>query len=440
MHLRKAGAPSFVAFLVFLMTSSSVAKADFFLHTWEDHYEPLHSTFLDTQALIYSTSSNYDPTGTRFAPTTLTSYTRYEADGLLSLGVSDRFSIFGRLSYASINLNSTTANAGTAYGLTDQSIGANYRLYQSNSPANSSADSSKSSGRTPFIFDLQLQADLPAYNNNNSDTNSTPYFGDGTVDVTFGGFLKLPLSQGSNGSVFLTGGLGYSYRSSSYSAAIPWSVLAHFERHGSGLFANAGAVGYQSLKNDGRGITVASQSSLNTLSPGSGGSFITSAINPSLIRLQAHLGYKLESGSAFLVGLDQSVWGQDAPYGTIVSFGFQTHFGEDSSSYSTNANGVKTRHSSLAHQGFVNYSMDAHVMKSNDRLNLVKIDKGQGDGVEPGQVFDIYKPLTDGSAGEAVARCEVVSVKSSEAALSVTEYYKEIAIEDGFLAKRLIEN
>lgn len=433
MHLRKAAVPFLIAFLVLgsVLGTSTQARADFLIHTWEDHYEPLHSTFLDTKALIYSTSSNYDPTGTRFAPTTLTSYKRYEGDGLLAIGLSDRFSIFGRLAYASVNLTSTTSNAGTAYGLLDQSVGASFRVYQS--------DTAKNPTRTPFIFDLQLQADLPAYNNNNADTNSTPYLGDGTVDVTFGGFLKLPVSQGTNGSVFVTGGLGYSYRSSSYSAAIPWSVLANFERHHSGIFASAGAVGYQSLKNDGRGITIANQAALNTLSPGSGGSFITSAVNPSLIRLQGNLGYKMESGSSLLFGLDQSVWGQDAPYGLVISFGFQTHFGEDAGSYTTSTGG-KTRRNSLSHQGFVNYSLDAHVLKSNDRLNLVKIDKGQGDGVEPGQVFDIYKPLTDGSAGEAVARCEVVSVKSGEAALSVTEYYKEIAIEDGFLAKRLIEN
>jgi hypothetical protein len=432
MRFGQAALPFLVA--LFVLGATSSAQADFLVHTWEDHYEPLHSTFLDAKALLYSTSSNYDPTGTRFAPTSLTSYKRYEGDGLLAIGISDRFSIFGRLGYASINLNSTTSNAGTAYGLVDQSIGANFRVYQSDVNA-------KNSHRTPFVFDLQLQADLPAYNNNTADTNSTPYMGDGTVDVTFGGFLKLPISQSTNGAVFLTGGLGYSYRSASYSAAIPWSVLANFERHRSGLFASAGAVGYQSLKNDGRGITIANQSALNTLSPGSGGSFITSAVNPSLIRLQGTLGYKLDSGSSLLFGLDQSVWGQDAPYGLVVSFGFQTHFGESASSYSSaGGGGGHSRRTALPHQGFVNYSLDAHVLKSNERLNLVKIDKGQGDGVEPGQVFDIYKPLADGSAGEAVARCEVVSAKSGEAALSVTEYYKEIAIEDGFLAKRLIEN
>jgi hypothetical protein len=422
--------------LLILLTSLP-ARADFLIHTWEDHYEPLHSTFLDTTALIYSTSSNYDPTGTRFTPSTLTSYKREEADGLLAIGISDRFSIFGRLAYASVNLSSTTANAGTAFGLVDQSVGVNFRVFQSRQ-----SDTSKNSTRTPFIFDLQLQADLPAYNNNTADTNSTPYLGDGTVDVTFGGFLRLPISQGTNGSVFLTGGLGYSHRSAGYSAAIPFSVLANFERRRSGVFASAGVVGYESLKNDSRGITIANQSALNTLSPGSGGSFITSAVNPSLIRVQGNLGYKMDSGSAFLFGLDQSIWGQDAPYGLIISLGFQTHFGEEASSYSSSGSGGggKSRRNSLAHQGFVNYSLDAHVLKSNDRLNLVKIDRGQGDGVEPGQIFDIYKPLTDGSAGEAVARCEVVSVKSGEAALSVTEYYKEIAIEDGFLAKRLIEN
>jgi hypothetical protein len=416
-----------------LAALAPAAHADFFLHGWEDHYQPLDSVFLDVEGLYYSTSQNFDPNGNKYLPTNLTSYKRTEGDGLLAFGVFNQLSLFGRLSFASVNLTSSGTYNGTSTGAGDQTLGATFRAFQKQL---STSDSRTKAAQIPISLDLQLQTDIPAYNNNNADTNMTPYLGDGTVDVTFGAFLKVPLTQSSSGNLFLLSGLGYEYRSSSYSAAVPWSILAQFERHTSGFIFNAGVLGYQSLKDDNRGISVSSTSSLNNLSPGTGGSFMSSAINPSLIRLRGSVGYQLEGGSAILVAVDQAVWGQDAPYGTLVSLGFQTHFGVSSSASVSK----RTHEVPLTHQGFVNYSMDAHVVKSNDRLSLVKIDKGAGDGVEVGQLFDIYKPLSDGTAGEAIARCEVVSVKSDQAALNVLEYYKEVFIDEGFLAKRLIQN
>ena len=93
-----------------------------------------------------------------------------------------------------------------------------------------------------------------------------------------------------------------------------------------------------------------------------------------------------------------------------------------------------------ANQGIQDYSLEATVTKANDRLNLVKIDKGSIDGVEKGQVFDIFSVRSDGRAAEAVARAQVTSVKSDEAALTIIEYFKEKNINEGFIAKRLFNN
>jgi hypothetical protein len=427
----KLALSSAAASLLFLCPTGG-ARADFVLHHWEDEFEPLHSAFLNGQFVYYSTGQNYDPNGTRFLPAGLDSYKRYEGDVLGSFGILDRISVFGRLSWGGVNLTSATStHAGTASGLLDQSLGGTIRLYQSE------PNSRRRNARIPLSLDFQVQADLPTYSNTNADDNHTPYLGDGTVDVSMGGFLTIPITQTASGYLLFTGGGAYSWRSDKYSAAIPWSLTAKYLPRATGVLANVSIFGYQSVKNDGREITVANASDLNNLSPGSGGSFITSAINPSLITLRGQVGYQMKSGSAFTAAFDQSIWGQDAPYGLAVIFGFQTHFGESAESPYDSRLPHDYNHSN---KGFLNYSLDAHVLRSNDRLNLVKIDKGTSEGVAVGQIFDVFATQSDGTAGPAIARCEVVSVKSDEAALNVTEYFKEMWIEEGYLAKRLIQN
>lgn len=86
----------------------------------------------------------------------------------------------------------------------------------------------------------------------------------------------------------------------------------------------------------------------------------------------------------------------------------------------------------------MNYSLDARVLKSNDRLNLVKIDKGGEDGIEVGQVFDIFQTNPDGTSKLAIARGEVAYTKSHEAVIRITEFFEQVSIDPGFAAKRLI--
>jgi hypothetical protein len=72
-------------------------------------------------------------------------------------------------------------------------------------------------------------------------------------------------------------------------------------------------------------------------------------------------------------------------------------------------------------------------------MNLVKIDKGSQDGIVAGQMIDIFNTKQDSNPGEAIARARVSSVRPDESALEIIEYYKEISIEEGFIARRLIE-
>jgi hypothetical protein len=90
-------------------------------------------------------------------------------------------------------------------------------------------------------------------------------------------------------------------------------------------------------------------------------------------------------------------------------------------------------------QGFVSYSLEGHVARVSDRINQLRIDKGQQQGVEVGQIFDIFVVKPDGTVGESVARCKVTSVKSDDSNLTILEYFREVWIEEGFLARRLVQ-
>jgi hypothetical protein len=410
--------------------TASAARADFYLHQWEDQYQPLGSGYFDGEFTYYSTTENFDPDGNKFLPTGLQSYKRYEGDALASYGLFDKFSIYGRLAYGEVSL-AASSHAGSSYGLMDQSVGGTYHLYQK----------APTKGQTHTVsVDAQAQVDFPGYSNTSADTSSIPYLGDGTIDVTVGAFVSVPIQQTAVGFWTFRAGAGYTYRTNSYSSAIPWNLTLKFERYKAGFIVNGSVFGIQSLKTDSRGITVSGQSDLNNLSPGTGGSFMSSAINPSLVDIRAQVGYQFDGGNSVTVAFDQPIWGEDSPYGTAVSFGFQTHFGENANSQGTGRHRRNQGEEyTKSNAGFQNYALDAKVLRSNDRLNLVKIDKGSNDGVAVGEIFDVFSVSTDGTVNEAIARCEVVSVKSDEAALSVTEYFKEVWIDEGFIAKRLIQ-
>ena len=402
-------------FPFFLVAFPSQSQADFVLHHWEDHYEPSHGIALEGNLLYYSSTQNFDATGNAVTPAgissaTLSDYYRLGVDVLGQFGLFDHFSLFGRVSWARFQVDDSAASS-TSYGLADQTVGGDYRVLDL--PA--------------ITMDLQIQADLPAYSNSTDQASNSPFQGDGSVDLSFGGFLSLPLSQTRTRLFSLLGGLGYTVRSSHYSAAVPWDITASYapKPATTGFLVAASALGSMSMKTD------SSTPSLqyNGFLTGSGGSFITNAVNPSLVVLSGQVGYQLASGNQILAALERSVWGQDSPIGINAIFGFRMNLGGPESDAS---HGQSDR-------GLEEYTLDSKVVRANDRLNLVKIDKGSDDGVAVGQVFDVFSVNEEGSIEGAVARCRVTSVKSDEAALAIIEYFKEVWINPGFVAKRLAQ-
>ncbi|MGK5086093.1 hypothetical protein WDW86_00910 [Bdellovibrionota bacterium FG-2] len=405
--------------IILFALKSTDAKADFFLHHWENQRETADSFRLSADFSYYSTHADYDAAGTQLLPAGLTNYSRINSDVSARYGFTDRVSAYGRMSWARIELQHAT-RPGSSFGFTDQSLGTTIKVFQ------------KGRGSTlEPRFDLQFQVDVPLYNNTVSETNLLPYLGDGSVDFTAGAFMVLPLWQKKGKEITSTLGGAYTYRSANFSAAIPWSWTLRYNTPTQGFFTAAGFNGLQSLKTDPNALHVSGTSG----SIGSGGSFITNAVNPSLLTVFAQAGFRLSPKLAVTIAGDQSLWGQASPVGLNLLVGLQARLGgpdPKDPSY------LAPKDYGKSNQGFVNYTLTAKVIRSNDRMNLLKIDKGSSEGVEVGQTFDIFKVKTDGSVDEAVARARVTHVRADESALSVDEYFKEVWIDEGFIAKRPI--
>lgn len=415
-----------IAPLLALLAPAGPARADFYLHHWANEHEGHRDLRLVVSAGYYETRENFDAVGARFEPAGLDKYGRIQTDVFGAYGLTKRFSVFGRLGWARAQLDSSApaAPAGNTFGFTDSTLGVSARAFEL-----------PSDGRLGGLTaDIQLQGDFPLYSNRNL---SGPALGDGTVDVTAGAFLSLPVVASRSAELRLTGGAGFTYRSDGRSSAIPWSFAAEYAPRQQGVFASVAGVGFESLRNDTRASAFDAATPAISIAPGTGGSFASGALNPSLAALRAEAGYQFGPDVAASAFASQSLAGQNAPSGFNVGFSLRTRVGNHQKA--VDGAHLSPMDYGRANQGFVNYSTEARVTRVNDRLNLVKLDKGTQDGIETGQVFDVFLVRKDGNVGEAIARGRVSSAKLNESALTIDEYFKEIWIDEGFIAKRPVD-
>ena len=403
--------------------SPTTAHADFYLHFWENQHRPSQDFQLLPEVSLFSSSQNYDLAGAQGAPVDFLGYTRIQTDVTVSYGASPRLTVWGRAGWANIDVDHTTLG-GKSFGLTDQSLGAVFRLFESGGAKPGPID------REGVSLDFQGQVDLPAYSNNSAATNGVPFHGDGSIDMTGGVFLNVPFARTKASYWMANGGAGFTYRTGGFSQAVPWSVMVRYGRTVDGLTFSAGAFGLQSLNTDVTHLTAPSAEA-------AGGSNMVNAINPSLLTARVQVGYQFNPQLGVQLTAFQSVSGINAPVTRSYLVGLIYHLEQAHSS--GNPSRMSGPEYGRSNQGLVTYTFDAKVLKSNDRLNLVKIDKGSQDGVSVGQIFDIFSVKKDGSIIEAVARAKCQSVSGGEAVLNVVEYFKEVWIEEGFIVKKPVQ-
>ncbi|MGE0616925.1 MAG: hypothetical protein AB7P04_14935 [Bacteriovoracia bacterium] len=414
-------------------TFSVPAQANYALHAWEDHfpqdYAPKGRLTLHPRLYYYFTSTNFDTDAATFV-SALENYNRLQIDVDLNYGLGENWVIYARPGWARVQVNHPTLG-GAGYGLPDQGVGTAYRVMRN------------ASG---LAIDLQLQIEIPAYSNTTSTTNQTPFLGDGSLDITGGGFVAIPFRSPFTQTASLIGGAGYTWRSKQFSASIPWSVDLRFMNPMKGWEFAAAALGQFSLSTD----PTTSYGVGERVLTGGGGSYASHAINPSLLSFRGQVGYRASPKTAYQVDFTQVVWGKNAAKAWTITAGVDLRFGGGDAptaaeAETTDALDTREPHEKApaeyakSNQGFVTYAMEAHVTRVNDRLNLIKINKGSDAGLKVGDKLDVFSTKNDGSAVSAIARAQVTSTKENEAALRVIEYFREVWIETGFIVKKPLD-
>jgi hypothetical protein len=372
--------------------------------------EPVASYFL--------TSENFDEDSARVPTPNTTSNSRLMFDLNGSFGITDDLFAFGRLSLHSARVTVLDQVSQSGFGLSDQLAGFAYRALHSDSG---------------ISLNLQAEVTIPAYNNTDAKNSGNAYLGDGTIDVTGGGFLEFPL--GSSGEIYLEGGGGYTYRSKGFSACLPYSLKLKRDPAVKGLMYEAGVTGQLSLKTDIATENLQARSILDQdRLAGSGGSNLINALNPSWIQVTGKLGYKNRHGQILYAGASAPFFGTNAAAGFAITIGASLDFGQKAKAPTEERAqpSAPKRPSVSKKMSFSTYDLDAKILNSNDQLYLIRINKGSMDGVESGQYFDIYEDATP------IARAKVTQVKDEEAILSVVEYFEESSIETEFIARRLV--
>lgn len=405
-------------------SASFTAHGAFFLNEWESEHEKSRDLRLIPEAGLYSSTANYDPVGAATIPAGFSKVTKLTTDLKLRAGVWRELTLYGKLNWGRVQLDHTT-QASSVFGLGDQLLGINYRVLQ-----------------IPTIsIDVQAQMDFPAYSNSNNAIQFNPYLGDNSTDFTFGAFTQLPFALSRSYGLLLRAGGGYAKRGSGFSSHLPWSAGAKLVPLDNGFYAKLSFHGVQSLKTDinapgGEPVSAAAIASAGT---GAGGSYTVNAINPSLTWLQARAGYQVSSQILIYAQVRQSIAGLSSPRGNWFGLGLEASWGASAKPSKANPFNQSPQEYGKPNSGFIGYSLTAKAIRVNDRMAQIKIDKGHHEGVEIGQNFDVFSLNKSGEVKEAVARAQVIAVSESEATLTVSEFYKEVWIEEGMILKRPVQ-
>ncbi len=394
-------------FAALLMASPS-ARADFFLHSWESHQVGDGGWSFEPSVRNYRSSTNFAPDGTPYIPRSLDHFGRTQLDLNASYGLSRRFTVFGRLSGTQAGWTNLTGGTASQTALSDSLLGMNFRWL-----------GLESSG---MKLDLQATAEIPPYSNNVSQASVLPYLGNGVASYSGGATLSGGLGTLAEGRLEGSAGAAYVRRMSYYGDALHWNVGLRIERDTRGLLGAVGVDGWTTLAAD--PLLPYSLAQLDP--PGSGGSFATGSTHPRLIRANAKLGYQVNSRIGFLASYDQAISGTSAPSGTTFGLHFQLRSGGTGSTVAQ----------ATSRERFRTYRFEGKVSRTNDKLNLIRIDRGSDAGLEVSDIVFVFSVDSEGNPNDLVAKAKVKALTADEASIEVTEYLKEVWIEPGFIVRQ----
>lgn len=368
--------------LLGIITLPPSTQAHPLVQYWQNRSAPTEGLILEPQVGFYSTQTNFDSEGTAVALPDGATVSRTYVDLNASYTFSNDWFVFGRASVTSNHL-----------------LGFGYVFPTS---------------RQGLKISLQQDIQLPG---------SDPQKSDPSIDMTSGLFAEFPVSKKG---LSIEAGFGYTYRTQQYSAALPFSLFLKQEPKNEGWIFAGGVRGQFSLNTD------------STSTVPQGKSFLINAVNPSWVVAQGKFGYQTSAAFAVYSLLAAPMMGTNAPSGIQATIGFRFGFKGDHSPKADTQKQVTRRAVE-----FNQYDFESEISAVNDQLYLAKINRGFDDGIEKGQLFDIFEVEADTGAQRKsqnpVARAHVTHVKNDEAALTVLEYYRDQWIEQGFTAKRVVQ-
>ena len=205
---------------------------------------------IGTHFLYQQANSHFDEAGTATLLNPTTDWQKM--DGLLSIRsfFSPLGTFFTELKWSRVTLKQANSET-TSYGFSDQLIGYHSNLW---------------SGKNAQLH-FQIQTLFPVYQNSDALENKLPFLGDGSFDITAGGFLDSQISD----TFELSFGLGFQWRSDDFSTGLPWSTDLHAAFHS--LHLGLGLEGYRSLRTDQHAAFLAGSATSAGAGLGSGGLF-----------------------------------------------------------------------------------------------------------------------------------------------------------------------
>ncbi len=391
-----------------LLAASPSAQADFFLHSWETHQAGDGGWSFEPSVRIYRSSTNFAPDGTPYIPRNLDHFGRTQLDLEGSYGLNRRFTVFGRLSATQVGWTNLAGGSASQTALSDSLLGVNFRWL-----------GLESSG---MKLDLQATAEIPPYSNDVSQASVLPYLGNGVASYSGGATLSGSLGTLAEGRLEGSAGAAYVRRMSTFGDALHWNANLRVERDTQGFLGSVGLDGWTTLSAD-----PLLPYSLAQLDPaGSGGSFATGSTHPRVIRANAKFGYQVNSRIGFLASYDQAISGSSAPSGTTFGLHFQLRSGGSGSTVAQ----------ATGRERFRTYRFEGKVSRTNDKLNLIRIDRGSDAGLEVSDIVFVFSVDSEGNPNDLVAKAKVKALTADEASIEVTEYLKEIWIEPGFIVRQ----
>ncbi len=363
------------------------------------------------------TTSNFDSAGTKNSLLSAGSFESLQADLFAQYGISNVITLVANIPYvqntvigvSTVDRTQTITTSGSGAG--DGTFGVRYEPF-----------------RNPvrIIGDLQLQ--FPLYSRLTTDqwpvltTGSVAPQGTGVTEFTVMGRVEYPIAT----DIYLGAALGHTARTGGFSNLLPYEGYFLYEQT-KGVFARLGLRGAIAIADDQFVGSPPPTTPKDRASNVIAGSQAYNAINPSYLNVSGAIGTYIGKSVFVNLGGELPLLGKDIPASPLftATLGFDLG-GKDLDSGYTHSN-----------RGFQEYYLTCKVIRANNNLRQILIDRGSNDQIRVGELLDVFEPDgKNGTFGETVGRGRVLEVGPTRAKIQVLEYFKEIALQEGFVVRR----